>query len=317
MRTIIINLTRVVNLIDMQTPHVTLCSFVSISCPKWFKSCIQPNCTKWPLRTSNSDESWKVPLKVTCYTPHAVPSKCARPGNYHDDVMKWKHFLYKVCQTWALSWWRHEMKTFSALLALSEGNSPVTGEFPSQRPVTRSFDVFYLRRKKRLSKQSRRRWFESPSCSSWRDHNGLGNMSISWMLNGTRPRGEHLICHANLILSPSIEDSISLQGQHCSRLHKYVNQATGLDPWASRVKCPARFVSHLHEICIYLWFVYSHLILLLFVHYCNLMVCVVFWVGKWQSRGSTGMFGNLLAIYHIMLQFIQNHSRFVMLMIWK
>ena len=30
-------------------------------------------------------------------------------------------------------------------------------------------------------------------------------------------------------------------------------QATGLDAWASRVKCPARFVSHLHEICIYIW----------------------------------------------------------------
>ena len=29
-------------------------------------------------------------------------------------------------------------------------------------------------------------------------------------------------------------------------------QATGLDAWASRVKCPARFVSHLHEICIYI-----------------------------------------------------------------
>ena len=34
------------------------------------------------------------------------------------------------------------MGTFSALLALCAGNSPVTGEFPSQRPVTRSFDVF-------------------------------------------------------------------------------------------------------------------------------------------------------------------------------
>ena len=32
---------------------------------------------------------------------------------------------------------------FSVLLALCEGNSPVTGEFPSQRPVTRSFDVFF------------------------------------------------------------------------------------------------------------------------------------------------------------------------------
>ena len=34
-------------------------------------------------------------------------------------------------------------------------------------------------------------------------------------------------------------------------------QATGLDAWASRVKCPARFVSHLHDICIYIWVVYS------------------------------------------------------------
>ena len=39
--------------------------------------------------------------------------------------------------------WRHRMETFSALLALCAGNSPVTGGFPSQRPVTRSFDVFF------------------------------------------------------------------------------------------------------------------------------------------------------------------------------
>ena len=64
-----------------------------------------------------------------------------------------------------LSWWRHQMETFSALLAFCEGNPPVTGGFPSQRPVTRSFDIFFdLRRNKRLSKQSRRRWFETPSC---------------------------------------------------------------------------------------------------------------------------------------------------------
>ena len=42
-----------------------------------------------------------------------------------------------------IPWWRHQMKTFSALLALCAGNSPVTGEFPTQRPVTRSFDVFF------------------------------------------------------------------------------------------------------------------------------------------------------------------------------
>ena len=44
--------------------------------------------------------------------------------------------------TWA--WWRHQMETFSALLYLCAGNSPVTSKFPSQRPVTRSFDVFMI-----------------------------------------------------------------------------------------------------------------------------------------------------------------------------
>ena len=45
-----------------------------------------------------------------------------------------------VGQVW--SWWRHQMETFSALLAICAGNSPVRGEFLAQRPVTRSFDVF-------------------------------------------------------------------------------------------------------------------------------------------------------------------------------
>ena len=46
------------------------------------------------------------------------------------------------------------METFSALLAISAENSPVTDELPAQRPVTRSFDVFFaLHLNKRLSKQ--------------------------------------------------------------------------------------------------------------------------------------------------------------------
>ena len=44
---------------------------------------------------------------------------------------------------WTQSWWRHQMETFSALLAICAGNSPVTGEFPTQRPVTQSLDVFF------------------------------------------------------------------------------------------------------------------------------------------------------------------------------
>ena len=69
-------------------------------------------------------------------------------------------------------WWRHQMETFSALLPLCAGNSPVTGEFPSQRPVTRSFDFFFdLSLYKWLIKQSRRRWFETPLRSFWRHTN--------------------------------------------------------------------------------------------------------------------------------------------------
>ena len=61
--------------------------------------------------------------------------------------------------------------TFSALLALCVGNSPVTGDFPTQRPVTRRFNAsFELRLNKRLSKQSWGWWFETPSRSLWRHH---------------------------------------------------------------------------------------------------------------------------------------------------
>ena len=66
------------------------------------------------------------------------------------------------------SWWRHQMETFSALLAIRAGNSPVPGEFPAQRPVTRSFDVFF---DLRPSKQWLGWWFETLSRPLWRDSN--------------------------------------------------------------------------------------------------------------------------------------------------
>ena len=66
------------------------------------------------------------------------------------------------------------MKTFSALLTLCAGNSPFTGEFPVQRTVTHSFDVFFdLCLNKRLSKQSWGWWFETPSSSLWRHCNAF------------------------------------------------------------------------------------------------------------------------------------------------
>ena len=90
------------------------------------------------------------------------------------------------------SWWCHQMETFSALLALCAGNSPVTGEFPSQRPVTRRFDVFYdLRLNKRWSKQLWGWWFQTPSCSLWRHCNVI---SEQWKPCYISPCGESPRC---------------------------------------------------------------------------------------------------------------------------
>ena len=74
-----------------------------------------------------------------------------------DDTLLW--FVHTITLI-DVSWWRHQMETFSALLAICAGNSPVSGQFPAQRPVTRSFDIFLdLSLNKRLSKQSWGWWF--------------------------------------------------------------------------------------------------------------------------------------------------------------
>ena len=64
------------------------------------------------------------------------------------------------------------METFPALLAICAGNSPVPGEFPAQKPVTRSFHVFFdLRLDKQLSKQSRGLCFGTLPRPLWRHGN--------------------------------------------------------------------------------------------------------------------------------------------------
>ena len=73
------------------------------------------------------------------------------------------------------------METFSALLVICAGNSPVAGEFPAQRPVTRSFDVFFdLRFNKLLSKQSSGWWFNTLSRPIWR-HCNVFRVVINWV----------------------------------------------------------------------------------------------------------------------------------------
>ena len=88
-----------------------------------------------------------------------------------------------IMGTCSKSWWRHQMETFSALLPISSGNSPVPGEFPAQRPVTRSFDVFFdLHPNKRLSKQLWG-WFETSSRLLWRHCNIVLGFLTAWLFN--------------------------------------------------------------------------------------------------------------------------------------
>ena len=92
------------------------------------------------------------------------------------------------------------METFSGLLPLCAGNSPVTGEFHAQRPVTRSFGVFFhLSLNKRLGKQWRDWWFETPSRPLWRHCNAL---VITGLSNGLAPARQQPLCmNQGLIVS--------------------------------------------------------------------------------------------------------------------
>ena len=134
---------------------------------------------------------WKIPTITVIsdlHLRHHPPwGHWRNRGCFHGSYFAWTKFWFDgmkriIPPRDRKSWWRHQMETFSALLAICAGNSPVTGEFPTQRLVTRSFDVFFdLRLDKRLSKQSWGRWFETPSLSLWRHCNvcnGLANAEL-------------------------------------------------------------------------------------------------------------------------------------------
>ena len=119
-----------------------------------------------------------------------------------------KHLILVTCVEdliSMISWWRHKMETFSALLAICVGNSPVPGEFPAQRPVTRSFDVFFdLRLNKRLSKQSWGWWFEMLSCPLWHHCNVITcclNTGVYWIADVScgnfKPTKLYIKCHSS------------------------------------------------------------------------------------------------------------------------
>ena len=95
------------------------------------------------------------------------------------------HYKYSSCRYWT-PWKRLKMETFSVWLTLCEGNPPVTCGFPSQRPVTQSFGVFFdLRLNKRLSNQSRRWRLKTLSHPLWRRcnaHDDLRSVYVTFVL---------------------------------------------------------------------------------------------------------------------------------------
>ena len=100
---------------------------------------------------------------ISCY--HIV--QCL----WHDGVLAYP--IYNPVPQDPVSRWRHQMKTYSALLALFEVNPPVTGGFPSQMPVTMSFDVLFDWLPKKRLKNSR-------DAGDLRRHRAHNNFTVLW-----------------------------------------------------------------------------------------------------------------------------------------
>ena len=118
----------------------------------------------WTLWLPNSDHLAQGPVSQV-----GLCILCIVPG---PDSMCWLSLFTSTSFQHSLghksSWWRHQMETYSVYLALSVWTSPVTSEFPAQRPVAQSFDVsFDLCLNKQLCKQLWGWWFETPLHSLW------------------------------------------------------------------------------------------------------------------------------------------------------
>ena len=131
---------------------------------------------------TSCEEQWikkvnRYPAQTTLCNKMANESTNSHVNNleaWHTTVPQ--HMMLSLMCSKAVTWWRHQMETFSESLVLCAGNSPVPGEFPTQRPVTRSFDVYFdLRPDKLLSKQLWGWWFETLWHSLWRHRNDADN----------------------------------------------------------------------------------------------------------------------------------------------
>ena len=112
----------------------------------------QTNHSKWKLCNRELYNRIRGRLPWTQFTPMCevmIFTKWLHSYSWYlSNISLWRDKYHDI------AWWRHQMETFSALLAICAGNTPVTGEFPAQMTVTRSFGVFFhLCLNKRFSKR--------------------------------------------------------------------------------------------------------------------------------------------------------------------
>ena len=123
-----------------------------------------------------------------------------------------------------ISWWHHQ-----------------TEAFPAQRPVTRSFDVFFdLRLNKRLSKQSWGWWFKTLSRPLWR-HCNVSEVISQWMLWNHDSSGRYI---GNLSIHVSKRYGISFLPKNQKLRNVFFSHVI------SHNKCMAH--AHTVYICVYI-----------------------------------------------------------------
>ena len=114
--------------------------------------CLYQYCTELVSKSTNRKSVIWIKKRTKIYLK-MLSAKCRSLSSGLIVITTNKISIWVVLLCINYTWWR-QMKTLSALLTLCAGNSPITGEFPAQRPVTRSFDIFFdMRLNKRLSKQ--------------------------------------------------------------------------------------------------------------------------------------------------------------------
>ena len=132
-----------------------------------------------------------------------------RANNCYSTIMQlgWSRVLGGIFLLFP-AWWRHQMETFSAQLAVCAGNSPVPDEFPTQRPVTRSFNVFFYLR-------LNNGWVNNGESGDLRRHRGHYDVTVMCTSDGRA----HCILKMCGSISVSLLFIYNLMIQH--EAHKY------------------------------------------------------------------------------------------------